>query len=219
MRIISMLSGGLLFAAVTAAAAAPRPSCDLIDSAISANEDFAELALANDVAAARQALRVIHEEFAKIKPALPADAALKAEAQIQAADAAMAAGDLARAAAAAIEVYRTLIVALKRRLPTTLDVAMLDYSGFRLHALLASVPVNWDAITAAVEESAVNTKSAQRRLNDKGLSDLAGGVQAGLDAAAIAKGRGWLGSVAQIQLDSVDLLERKIKNPAPGACP
>ena len=50
------------------------------------------------------------------------------------------------------------------------------------------------------------------------LLDLGASVQAGLEGAAAAKDLAWPKSLAQIQLDSVDLLERAVKNTAKGAC-
>jgi hypothetical protein len=218
MRIMALLSAGLLCAAANAAAAAQKPSCDQIDAAISANEDFAEAALGGDADAAKEALVAIGEQFAGIKASIPEAARAKAEAQIEAVEAAAAAGDNPGAAVAAGEVYRTLVAAFERRLPTTLDVAMLDYSGFRLAGLAASKPVDWGAIAATVEEAGVNWQTAGKRFKDKGLADLMGDIQTGLEGAAAAEDKAWLGSVAQIQLDSVDLLERAVKNREKGAC-
>jgi hypothetical protein len=218
--ILSILTCVTLLAA-TPVNALPRASCALIDSATSANEDFAEFALAKDIKAARAALVVIHRSFAKIRPALPEAAALRAEMHIRAVDAAILAGDLPHAAVEAIEVYRVLIVAFRERLPTTLDVALLDYTGFRLHALLASPSISWRGIETTVEISAENTQSVQKRLDilkRSGLSDLIGDIEKGLKAAAAARNGAWLGSIAQIQLDSVDLLEKAIKNPSDDAC-
>jgi hypothetical protein len=200
------------------ASAAPKPSCDQIDAAISANEDFAEAALGGDAGAAKEALAAIGEQLAVVKAAIPEAARTKAEAQIEAVEAAAAAGDNPGAAVAAVEVYRTLAAAFERRLPTTLDVAMLDYSGFRLAGLAASKPVDWGAIAATVGEAGMNWQTAGKRFKDKGLADLMGDIQTGLEGAAAAKDEAWLGSVARIQLDSVDLLERVVKNREKGAC-
>ena len=221
MRRLSALTilGAALFLTVQPLAAQTLPSCALIDKTISATEDFAEFALAGETGHAREALGVLHQTFTKIKSGLSADAVAKAQTQIDAADTAFAARDLPRAAVAAVETYRVLIVALRSRLPTTLDVAMLDYTGFKFHALNAVVPKNWNAIAENVSRSAENTAKAQKRLTgNTGLADLIGNIQTGLAGASAAKIPGWLDSAAQIQLDSVDLLEQVIKNPSPDAC-
>lgn len=216
MRMSNLTAAFLLISFASAGAVMAKPSCAQIDSAISANEDFAEAALAGDKTAAGEALSAIHGEFAKIKPALAKPDAI--ETQIQLVEKAWTSGDAPLAALTAVEVYRLLITAFENRLPTSMDVAMLDYSGFRLHGLLAATPIDWNAVAATVAETNGNWLSAKSRVRDKGLSDLVGNVEMGVTNAAAARDSAWLHSGAQIQLDAVDLLERAVRNPAKGAC-
>ncbi len=111
-----------------------------------------EVALGDDANAVKEALASVHQKFAEIRPTLSDDAAYQSETHIKSIDQAVKAGNPARASVAAVEVYRTLVTAFERRLPTTLDAAMLDYAGFKLHGLAASTPINWAAISATVAE-------------------------------------------------------------------
>ena len=205
---------------ITPLAAQTQPSCKLIENVISAAEDFSEFALAGDGKQAKASLAALLALTVKIKPALPAAAAARLEAAVSATDAAFKSGDNPQATLAALNSYRVLVHALRLRLTTTLDVAMLDYSGFRLHALTAADPVDWQAVANSVAQSATATKNTQDLLAGAfGLRDLAGSIQQGLEGAVALKSSKWLESTAQIQLDSVDLLEQAINNPSPNACP
>lgn len=218
MQIPTILGIGMLCATSTFATAAAKPSCEQIDAAISANEYFVEVALGNDPVAVSEALAAVRQTFAKIKPPLSDDATMQTEKRIKSMNEAVKAGDMGAASVAAVEVYKTLVVAFEQRLPTTLDAAMLDYAGFKLHGLAAATAIDWAAISATVAESNQNWESARKRMNDKAISDLLLDVHSGLNAASTSKNVAWLNSTAQILLDSVDLVERSIKNPSKDAC-
>lgn len=203
------------------ATALPIPSCDLLDQATSANEDFTEATVAGDIKAAETARLVIHDTFGRIKISLSPSAVTKAEAYIRIVDSAFAAGNLPRAGEAAIEVYGVLINGLSTRLATTLDVATLDYTGYKIQAQAAAKQRSWTAIDKTVELSATNTASAVNRLpvvDNKALISLVTDAHAGIEAASDAKLPAWITTATQIQLDSVDFLEGVIKNPSPDAC-
>jgi hypothetical protein len=202
-------------------AATTAPSCKLIDQATSANEDFAEAAVAGDPTAADDARRAIHETFDQIRASLQRSSITKAEALIGVVDSASAAGNLPHAGQAAIGVYRVLINAFSARLPTTLDVATLDYTGYKLQTQAAASRQDWAAINKTVDLSAVKTGSAVNRLSlpdDKALVDLATDAHAAIEAASDAEHAGWITTAAQVQLDTVDFLEGIVKNPSPDAC-
>jgi hypothetical protein len=116
----------------------------------------------------------------------------------------------------ALEDYKKLVAQFEPSLPTTLPVAMLDYSGFKLRALAAASQIDWQAINVARDEARLNL--ANSNLTDKAILDLGANLLAGLDIAIATQNAKWVNSSAQILLDSVDLIERQIKNPAKGAC-
>jgi hypothetical protein len=198
-----------------------RPTCALLDRATSANEDFAEAALTRDRTAVADAQHAIHTTFHQIRPSLGPDAAARARRLIAVVDRATAAGRLPRAAEAAIGVYRVLIDDLSTRLPTTLDVATLDYTGYKIQTQAAAGHRNWVRIGRTVTLAATETATVLQRLplpDNKALVDLAAHSQDGIEAALEAKDAEWITAAAQIQLDTVDFLEAVIKNPSPAAC-
>jgi hypothetical protein len=151
-----------------------KPNCKAIDAAISAKEDFVEVALAKQA---------------------PNASTVSLE---------------------ALEDYKKLVARFEASLPTTLPVAMLDYAGFKLRALAAAQNVDWQAIAATRDETHQNW--AKIKLMDKAVFDLGTNNLASLDLALATQNAKWVDSSAQILLDSVDLIERQIKNPAKGAC-
>lgn len=222
LKTAASILGCAMLLATTPAEAQTAPTCAQIDAATSANEEFVEIALTKDINATRTALAAIRRTYAQVKLTLPAETVTQIDELIRTIISETATRDFPSAAEAATQVYRNLIVAFRLRLPTTLNVAMLDFTGFRLLALAAMQPVPWPATEATIRISGVNTASIQKRLEvlqEPGLSKLAGNIQTGLEGAAAARQTAWLASVAQIQLDSVDLLERLIKNPSSVACP
>jgi hypothetical protein len=195
-----------------------KASCDQIDAAISATEDFAEKIPAGDISAVKPDMLAIRENLAAVASALSPEAASAAEADVKAMDEAIARADYPASASAALGLYRTLATAFAKRLPTTFDVAMQDYAGFELRVLASQPEADWAAIDVTMAESAVNWAATRKNLKDKALTDLGNTIQAGLADAARAKNTAWLSSIAQIQLDTVDLLEHVVKNPSKEAC-
>jgi hypothetical protein len=206
------------FVCLLATPALAKSSCDQIDAAISANEDFVEVALGGDAAALKDAHAAIRTTFDAVKNSLPAAAAGQSLATIDAVDAAVSSGEMSTASIAAIENYAVLAKAFEKRLPTSLEAAMLDYAGFRLHGLGAAKAIDWAKVEATVNDSRANTKAAGIGPDDKALTDLMDNIHAGLAGATASKNAEWLASTAQILLDSVDLVERSVKNGAKEAC-
>jgi hypothetical protein len=218
MKLVTFALPAILLVFTQTTALHAQPTCDKIDAAISATEDFAEVVNGKDVVQTKRALNAIQTNFNSIKSSVnPATKAQITE-LINSVKSSYANGDKSAAAVTALDIYRLLIGVFEKRIPTTRSVAMLDYSGFRLHGLASAQSVNWTAISATVSESGKNWTSIHKTLKDKGLADLGDNIQAGLEDASKARDLGWLNSTAQIQLDSVDLLERVIKNKTKGAC-
>jgi hypothetical protein len=210
--------------ATCASAAAPSPtlstppSCKLIDAAISSTEDFAEIAQGTDPAAIETARSAIQTALDRVRPVLDqkiASAIASSLATVMAADKN---GDVSQSAVASMDIYKLLVQQFEPRLPTTRSVAMLDYAGFKLSALLMSPQPDWAAVSALVQEASHNWTTARAELKDKALVDIGTSIHMGLQEASTKKNVDWLRSLAKMQLDSVDLLERVIKNKTKGAC-
>jgi hypothetical protein len=195
-----------------------KTSCDEIDAAISATEDFAEKIAAGDVSAVKADMSAIRKSHAVIAADLGAEAGATTEVDVKMVEDAITKADYPAAANAALNLYRNLTTEFAKRLPTTLDIAMQDYSGFQLRVLASMPETNWTNVETTVAESSDNWNVTKKLLKDKALLDLGDSVQAGLTDAAKARNGAWLASVAQIQLDSVDLLEHVVKNTSKGAC-
>jgi hypothetical protein len=193
-------------------------ACGQIDQAISSTEDFVEMALAADAAASADALDAISAALKPVAGDLSQDAAQRAEALVKQVESAHSGGDMSAAALAAMDLYGELAGAFKDRLPTALNIAMLDESGFRLRALLGAAQPDWAALDSTVKTAGQRWESAKGQVEDKALADLMDHLQAGTAEAAAQKNAAWLGASATLLLDSVDLLERAVKNSAKGAC-
>jgi hypothetical protein len=208
----------LLSFGISPAFAASEPSCKQIDQAISANEDFVEVALGIDDLPLPPALQTIKTTYGKVEPSLSQASRGFADAEIKKVEKNMAEGDLPMAAVAAIENYKVLVAAFDKRLPTTLDTAMLDYAGFKLLSQTAAKTLDWTGMAQTVEGSKINWEKTKALMKDQGVIDLVDSVHVGMQAALLARNVPWLGFSAQVLLDSVDLIERNSPNPAKGAC-
>jgi hypothetical protein len=69
-----------------------------------------------------------------------------------------------------------------------------------------------------VSEGQSSLEKTKAVLKDQALIDLADSITTALSSSLAAKDSAWLGSSAQILLDSVDLLERQLKNTSKEAC-
>jgi hypothetical protein len=195
-----------------------KATCDQIDQAISSTEDFVEMALAADTAASKDALGAIGAALTAAGGSLSPEAAQKAQAFVKQVESAYAGNDVSAAALFAMDLYGELAGAFKNRLPTDLNIAMLDESGFRMHALLGAKRPDWAALESAAKTAGQRWGTAKAQVKDKALADLMDHLLAGISDAAAQKNDAWLHSSASLLLDSVDLLERSVKNSAKGAC-
>lgn len=199
-------------------AAHAKATCDQIDQAISSTEDFVEMALAADTAASKDALGAISATLTAVGGDLPPETMQKAQALAKQVESAHAGNDMSAAALAAMDLYGELAGAFKNRLPTELNIAMLDESGFRMHALLGAKQPDWAALERASKTAGQRWENAKGQVKDKALAELMDHLLASAAVSAAQKNDAWLHSSASLLLDSVDLLERAIKNTAKGAC-
>jgi hypothetical protein len=200
------------------ASASAAPSCEVIDKAISAQEDFVEMALSGDAEATAAAQKAVHGHVASIATALPANLSPKTEAALTKLDAAVAGQNMSEASLAAMENYALLVEAFEKRLPTSRSIALLDHAGFKLQALAAAVPVDWSAIAATLQDANRDIETASGMISDNALRDVMQTISKSLASAQAAKNNAWITSSAQMLLDSVDLLERSVKNKSKQAC-
>jgi hypothetical protein len=213
-----IIAGSILALSTVPSLAASKASCDAIDKAVSANEDFVEIVLGGDASAHTDAQKAVRNNFALVAASLAPDVAGQANAAMAKLDSAFAAGQMSEASLAAMENYTVLVNAFDKRLPTTNEVAMLDHAGFKLHALLAAKSVDWAAIGETVANTQTLLKSASNQIKDKAVKDILATISSGLSEAHKAQGSAWEHHSAQLLLDSVDLIERTVKNTSKQAC-
>ena len=210
------------FSAMAVWAATPNAidklSCGTIDAAISSTEDFAEAALMGDRAGAQTGLAKIRKTFFDIAYALTKEQNDVAERQIGLVERAVKVGDFPLSALYATDIYSSLSDAFDKRLPAPIEVAMLDYAGFRVHALLAQKTIDWAAIKATAQQATTNWTAVKNQIKNKALIDLGNTLHDSLAAAASSENYGWLKSMAQMELDSVDLLEKNVTSTSKLAC-
>jgi hypothetical protein len=193
-------------------------TCEQIDQAISANEDFVEVALAIDDLPLPPALATIKTKLSAVNAALNAKTRSASGAGFAAIESQIQSNNLPMAAVAAMENYKLLIEAFANRLPTTLDTAMLDYAGFKLLGLTAAQQLDWPAMIETAALSNASWAKTRVLIKNQGVIDLVDSAHVGLNASIKAKDSPWLASSAQILLDSVDLIEKESRNTAKTAC-
>lgn len=124
-------------------------------------------------------------------------------------------GDRNAVALDAVEAYRTLVSAVDRKaLPVPVNVALLDYTGFRLNALLAGgKSPNWPAIWRTVVEGQGFWRAIKPQIKDDTLADAMDRSMSALETAAKERNPRLLGYAADMDLILVDGLEAYYARP------
>ena len=113
----------------------------------------------------------------------------------------------------AVEAYRAIENAMDasgRTAPA--EVAMLDYSGFKLSILAAVPTVDWAMIDSTAKESDKFWSILTKQVQDKSMRNLVVSIQDGLRGAVERKEIGTVKFAAKMQLEVVDVLEQYFKN-------
>ena len=171
-------------------------------------EDVIENVLKGNLAKAGQASTKLKAAIPGVRSLLSARDNGSVKASIAALDKAQGAGDGPQMALAAVEVYRVLetnVDAKARKAP--LDVAMLDYAGFKISALAEMPQPNWTLISAAVGQSKGHWSAIASSVTDPSVKSLLIKIQDGLGEAATQQNLAGLKSNSKALLDAVDVLE------------
>jgi hypothetical protein len=208
--VIALLAGWLV---APQAAGAARPTGvsgpnQVLLAAASPFEDLTEFALANDTPGMQQALKTYGEQAAAVNKVLSAPARREMAALLAAIRRAESKGAHQEVALNSVEAYRVLVESLDpNSLVVPIQVAKLDYVGFRLKVLLAASPAEWPAIQTASEAAGRYWHELEPRVGDKGLRDAVKTVIAGLQQATRGENAEMAAFAAQMDLALVDLLE------------
>jgi hypothetical protein len=129
--------------------------------------------------------------------------------------------DVLGTALVSVEVYRTMENAMNAvRRPYPVEVAMMDYSGFKLSILAAAPTAEWETIAATAKESDTSWSLLARKVQDNSMRNLVSAIQTGLKAAVERKDIYGVRFAAKLQLEVVDVLEqhfRRVKKDKSGA--
>lgn len=182
---------------------------DLIDFALDGKADN----VAEKVAAMRKTLPTL-------RPLLSDSDVATLGRQVTEMEQASAKSDILGTALAAVEAYRTIESATDAgRSPVPMEVAMMDYSGFKLSILAAAQAADWPTITATATEADQFWAALEKKIQDTNIRNLVGAIQVGLKDAVERKDINGVKFAAKMQLEVVDVLEpylkRTYRSPAP----
>jgi hypothetical protein len=177
-------------------------------AAASPFEDLTEAALAHDARGMRQALKAYGDQAAAVDKVLSVPARREMASLLAAIRRAESQGDSQAVALNSVEAYRVLVESLDPNdLVVPIQVAKLDYAGFRLTVLLAASPPDWPAIQKTGEEATGQWHALEPRVGDKGLRDAVKTMLTGLRQATVTNNDEMAVFAARMDLALVDLLE------------
>lgn len=185
---------------------------DAINTVASLHEDLIEFALTGDRGAVQEKLTLISQGLAGIRTKLDEKTAQATNENLKKMQQSLQDDDWPALSLAAVDNFKQLEIALdKTALTTPLEVALLDYAGFKLKVLTGPAKLDWALATRTVNESSGFWKALESSVTDKGLRDLMGSIHEGLDKAILEKDALQLGFGGQMILDAVDLLEQNFQ--------
>jgi len=185
----------------------------ILFDAMSPYEDLTEYALVQDKAEVEKTIVSLDELVKKIKGVLTKKAILNLNDNIEKIKIASKNDDFPQIALLAVDSYKTISEELDASmLEVPKEVVILDYVGFKVHALLKQQNVDWDLIAKTVNEGVSQWENIRGKVSDKGLYDVMNTAIAGLKDATKSKNIDMLRFAAQVDLDLVDLLEGFFQN-------
>lgn len=204
----------LMFALLTGAvgpaiAAKPMHSkLDVLSQASEIAEQLSETASTIDAAQFRKSMSDFGTFDARLATSLPPDRRKALDGFMAGIRNAWAAGDRSTVAIQSIEVYRLLQEAVPRgRKGVPVQVAQLDYVGFKVNALLSSSSIDWTQIDSTVREAQRWWGAIEPRTSDATLKEAMNRTLLGMKEAANQKDAKVMTFGADIELILVDGLE------------
>jgi len=108
----------------------------------------------------------------------------------------------------ATDAYKLLVDKLdEKKLEVPKEVAVLDYVGFKIHALLFQKNIDWELVRKAVHQGYNQWAMLKNKVSDKALRDTMDSTISGMVIASQIKHPDMMRFAAQIDLDLVDMLE------------
>ncbi|MCY7354042.1 MAG: hypothetical protein LH470_02980 [Lysobacter sp.] len=116
--------------------------------------------------------------------------------------------DFAGVAMNAVEAYGVLVQALRpERLTVPVEVARLDYAGFKLKVLMQQGTSDWPSARVVARNASMDWSAIRKRVRDPSLQDAMDVDIAGMRRATAAGNRDMARFSADVDLALVDLLE------------
>jgi hypothetical protein len=201
----------------------PTPSKDAdrnakLTEAASLNEDLIGFALDGKADKVAEQVAAMRKAFPTLQPFLDVTAFETLGRQLAAMEQASSKNDALGTALVAVETYRVIENAMDTdSRPSPIEVAMLDYSGFKLSVLAAMQDTDWAAIAATARGSDDSWSVLTTSVKDASIRNLVTAIQDGLRAAVERKDIHGVKFAAKMQLEVVDVLEGYFqRNPMSG---
>jgi hypothetical protein len=186
-------------------------SAKLADAA-SITEDLIDFALDGKAASVAERVAAMRKTLPTLRPLLSDRDITTLEHQVTEMEQASLKSEVLGTALAAVEAYRTIESATDaRRGPVPMEVAMIDYSGFKLSILAAMPAADWPAITATAGEAERFWAELAKKIQDTSIRNLGRAIHIGLKGAVERKDIDGVKFAAKIQLEVVDVLEQYFK--------
>jgi hypothetical protein len=191
---------------------------EMLTDAASINEDLIGFALDGKTDKVAEQVAAMRKALATLQPFLDATSFEMLGRQLTEMEQASSKHDTFGTALVAVEAYRVIETAMdadSRSSP--IEVAMLDYSGFKLSVLAAMQDMDWTTIAATANGSDHSWSVLTNSVNDHSIGNLVSGIQDGLRAAVERKDIHGVKFAAKMQLEVVDVLEGYFqRNPKSG---
>ena len=176
--------------------------------AMSPYEDLTEYALDQNMSKVANSISSLDGLIAKLKAVLSNKSIHVLEINVTKMQAAEKKAAYSEIALLAVDSYKILADELDQTtLKVPKQVVILDYVGFRIHALLRQNEIDWHLISETVDEGKSQWEQVKRKVTNKGLYDSLNTTITGLEIASTSKNIDMLKFAAQVDLDLVDLLE------------
>lgn len=181
---------------------------DQILKATDPYEGLAEAGIDGDAGKIKKGLKAAGQERIATRGLLSPDAANRFDALFALLTAAQAKHNNIAVSLAAAELYKVLVSSLDpTALTVPMEVSLLDYCGFRTHALLKETTPDWKAIAATAHEANGFWAKVRDRVTDTKIHNRMDVAQQGMTAAAEKHDAALSHLSAKDNLDLVDELE------------
>ena len=210
-RFGAFLAGAILIGTACPAVAArstTQPPTDPLSQASEVAEQLSENAPTLDAAGFKKTMSDFNALDPRLAKALSSDRKKALDALVTGIRSAWGTGDRSALGVQAIETYRLLQEAIPRTSKAIpVQVAQLDYVGFKLNALLSSSSVNWAQVSQTVHEASTWWSATEPHTSDATLKEAMNRTLLGMKEAADHKDPKLMHFAADMELILVDGLE------------